>query len=177
MPLARFAAQHIGQLGTPFKRYHIATVWRGENTQRGRYREFMQCDFDTIGTTSVAADIETMLVVNDLLSAHRLRAVHDPRQSTACVLTGLLQKLGLAETRVDVLRALDKLAQDRTDGGRRRNSQRRRRTRDQAEQQLLSSLELEGSNDRDSDRTRQTCRRKRSAAEGVDRLARIARGT
>ena len=49
VPLARFAAQHIGQLGTPFKRYHIATVWRGENTQRGRYREFMQCDFDTIG--------------------------------------------------------------------------------------------------------------------------------
>src|SRR5713101_5860753 len=57
VPLARFAAQHIGQLGTPFKRYHIASVWRGENTQRGRYREFMQCDFDTIGTHSLAADI------------------------------------------------------------------------------------------------------------------------
>jgi len=54
VPLARFAAQHIGKLGTPFKRYHIAPVWRGENTQRGRYREFMQCDFDTIGTRSVA---------------------------------------------------------------------------------------------------------------------------
>ena len=54
VPLARFAAQHIGTLGTPFKRYHIATVWRGENTQRGRYREFVQCDFDTIGTRSVA---------------------------------------------------------------------------------------------------------------------------
>ena len=53
------------QLGTPFKRYHIATVWRGENTQRGRYREFMQCDFDTIGTTAVAADVETLLVVHD----------------------------------------------------------------------------------------------------------------
>jgi histidyl-tRNA synthetase len=56
IPLARFAAQHIGTLGTPFKRYHMATVWRGENTQRGRYREFMQCDFDTIGTTSALAD-------------------------------------------------------------------------------------------------------------------------
>jgi histidyl-tRNA synthetase len=68
VPLARFAAQHIGTLGTPFKRYHIAAVWRGENTQRGRYREFMQCDFDTIGTRSVAADAETILVVHDLLS-------------------------------------------------------------------------------------------------------------
>ena len=67
VPLARFAAQHVGELGLPFKRYHIGTVWRGENTQRGRYREFMQCDFDTIGTRSVAADIETALVIHDLL--------------------------------------------------------------------------------------------------------------
>src|SRR6185437_2149062 len=67
--LARFAAEHIGQLGTPFKRYHIASVWRGENTQRGRYREFMQCDFDTIGTHAITADIETALVINDLMSA------------------------------------------------------------------------------------------------------------
>ena len=69
VPLARFMAQHAGNLGTPFKRYHIATVWRGENTQRGRYREFMQCDFDTIGTRSVAADIETGLVIHDLMQA------------------------------------------------------------------------------------------------------------
>ena len=53
----------------PFKRYHIATVWRGENTQRGRYREFMQCDFDTIGTESNAADVETLLVIHDLMAA------------------------------------------------------------------------------------------------------------
>ena len=58
VPLARFAAQHIGQLGVPFKRYHVGPVWRAENTQRGRYREFMQCDFDTIGTESMVADTE-----------------------------------------------------------------------------------------------------------------------
>src|SRR5262245_45722980 len=69
VPFARFAAQHLNDLGTPFKRYHIGAVWRGENTQRGRYREFMQCDFDTIGTDSNAADIETLLVIHDLLSA------------------------------------------------------------------------------------------------------------
>ena len=57
VPFARFAAQHIGTLGTPFKRYHIGPVWRGENTQHGRYREFYQCDFDTIGTNANAADI------------------------------------------------------------------------------------------------------------------------
>ena len=90
VPLARFAAQHIGELGTPFKRYHIATVWRGENTQRGRYREFMQCDFDTIGTRSLAADIETALVIHDLFRRHRLRrrsrsTSTTARCSTACL--------------------------------------------------------------------------------------------
>src|SRR5215471_8993516 len=69
VPFARFAAQHIGKLGTPFKRYHIAPVWRGERPQRGRYREFWQCDFDTIGTTSNATDIEIALVIHDLMVA------------------------------------------------------------------------------------------------------------
>ncbi len=77
VPLARFAAQHFAELGTPFKRYHIAAVWRGENTQRGRYREFMQCDFDTIGTLSPVADIKTALVIHDLLRDW-LRKVYDP---------------------------------------------------------------------------------------------------
>src|SRR5258708_7856936 len=69
VPFARFAAQHIGKLGTPFKRYHMGPVWRGENTAHGRYREFWQCDFDTIGTTSNAADIEAGLVIHDLFRA------------------------------------------------------------------------------------------------------------
>lgn len=109
VPLARFAAQHIGTLGTPFKRYHIASVWRGENTQRGRYREFMQCDFDTIGTESSAADIETVLVIHDLFHALGL---HDftIRINNRQVLTGLLERLSLVELATPILRALDKLA-------------------------------------------------------------------
>jgi histidyl-tRNA synthetase len=109
VPLARFAAQHIGELGTPFKRYHIATVWRGENTQRGRYREFMQCDFDTIGTKSVAADAEIVLVVYDLLRAIGFERF-TIRVNNRLVLSGLLESLGLESRSTDVLRALDKLA-------------------------------------------------------------------
>ena len=67
VPLARFVSQHIEALGTPLKRYHIGTDWRGENSQAGRYREFAQCDFDTIGTTSIASDVECALVINCLL--------------------------------------------------------------------------------------------------------------
>ena len=108
VPLARFAAQHINELGTPFKRYHIATVWRGENTQRGRYREFMQCDFDTIGTRSTAADIETTLVIHDLMRAIGFEDF-TIRLNNRMVLTGLLEQLGLIDRATAVLRVLDKL--------------------------------------------------------------------
>jgi histidyl-tRNA synthetase len=108
VPLARFAAQHFAELGTPFKRYHIATVWRGENTQRGRYREFMQCDFDTIGTLSPVADIETALVIHDLLRAIGFEqfSIH---VNNRMVLNGLLAKLGLAEKSKQILIELDKV--------------------------------------------------------------------
>ena len=109
VPLARFAAQHIAELGTPLKRYHIAPVWRGENTQRGRYREFMQCDFDTIGTRGVAADAEIAIVIHDLFRSIGFEefTIH---LNNRMVLSGLLERLGLADRSVPVLRALDKLA-------------------------------------------------------------------
>ncbi len=109
VPFARFAAQYAGELGLPFKRYHVGPVWRGENTQRGRYREFVQCDFDTIGTESPLADQETALVIHELfrrLGFERFTIrVNDRR-----VLNGLLERLELGERSVAVLRALDKLA-------------------------------------------------------------------
>src|SRR5918996_242701 len=106
VPLARFAAQHIAELGTPFKRYHIATVWRGENPQTGRFREFMQCDFDTIGTTDITADIEMALVVNDLFRALGIEQF-TIRVNHRAVLNGMLEKLGLADRSAVVLRSLD----------------------------------------------------------------------
>jgi histidyl-tRNA synthetase len=108
VPFARFAAQHIAKLGTPFKRYHVGPVWRGENTQHGRFREFWQCDFDSIGTTSNAADVETVLVINDLMAAlgfDRFRIHVNNRM----VLNGLLEELRLAEKTKLVLIVLDKL--------------------------------------------------------------------
>ena len=109
VPLARFVAQHGGSLGMPFKRYHMGPVWRGENTQRGRYREFMQCDFDTIGTESLLSDVETVLVVHTLfrklgLERFTLRVNHRG------ILAGVLEKSGVSSNQALVLRALDKLA-------------------------------------------------------------------
>ena len=109
IPLARFVAKNIQELGTPFKRYQIATVWRGENPQAGRYREFMQCDFDTIGTTSLSADIEMVLILNDLLSALDVGefTIHINHRG---LLNGLLEKIDLVDQSTAVLRTLDKLS-------------------------------------------------------------------
>ena len=109
VPFARFAAQHINQLGTPFKRYAMGPVWRGERPGHGRYREFWQCDFDTIGTTSNAADIETVMVISDLFEAIGFDKF-EIRVNNRMVLNGLLEKLGLVGQTAGVLRALDKLA-------------------------------------------------------------------
>ena len=108
VPLARYSAQHIQELGTPFRRYHIAPVWRGERPARGRYREFMQCDFDTIGSTSNAVDIETLLVINDLFEKIGIERF-TIRVNNRKVLNGLLQKNDLQEHAVGILRVLDKL--------------------------------------------------------------------
>ena len=63
VPFARFVAEHYSELFFPFKRYHIAKVWRGEKPQAGRYREFMQCDFDTVGADCAYADFEILHVM------------------------------------------------------------------------------------------------------------------
>jgi histidyl-tRNA synthetase len=108
VPFARFAAQHINQLGTPFKRYHMGPVWRGENTSHGRFREFWQCDFDTIGTAANAADIETALVIHDLMVALGFERF-EIRLNNRMVLNGLLEQWVLAGlTKTKVMRALDK---------------------------------------------------------------------
>jgi histidyl-tRNA synthetase len=108
VPFARFSAQYINDLGTPFKRYAMGPVWRGERPGQGRYREFWQCDFDTIGTTSNAADAETALVINDLFNAIGFTGF-EIRINNRMVLNGLLELQGLADKAVPLLRSLDKL--------------------------------------------------------------------
>ena len=107
VPFARFAARNINELGTPFKRYAMGPVWRGERPAHGRFREFWQCDFDTIGTTSNAADIEVALVVCDLFARLEIPGFA-LRINNRLVLNGLLEQLGIADKANLVLRALDK---------------------------------------------------------------------
>lgn len=108
VPLARFVAQHFNELSFPFKRYHIAPVWRGENTQRGRYREFYQCDFDIIGTKSNLADMEVVQVIFTALTALGIDSF-TIRINNRMILNGLMKQLNVEDKTVQILRVIDKI--------------------------------------------------------------------
>jgi histidyl-tRNA synthetase len=109
VPLARFVARHVNELGVPFKRYAIGSVFRGERPAKGRFREFLQCDFDTVGTESPVADAETAAVIHEALSAAGVPDFTITLNNRK-ILDGLLDTLGLADRTGAVLRSLDKLA-------------------------------------------------------------------
>lgn len=84
VPLSRVVAQYQNDLPFPFKRYQIQPVWRAENTQRGRYREFLQCDIDTVGTTDPSADAEILVVVAkafEALGFQNFKILYNDRQN------------------------------------------------------------------------------------------------
>ncbi len=167
VPFARFAAQNIGQLGTPFKRYHMGPVWRGENPAHGRYREFWQCDFDTIGTTANAADIEVALVIHDLLQAlgfERFRLHVNNR----LVLNGLLEELGLADRATPVLVALDKLAKAGRDAV--REEMAKAGVSPEQAERVLVLAETQGTNTEILDRLQRDFGGNAKAAEGIARI-------
>jgi histidyl-tRNA synthetase len=108
VPFARFMAVHRAELALPFKRYHIAKVWRGENTQRGRYREFTQCDFDIVGSEAAAADFEILLMMRESLRSIGVGDV-TIRMNHRGVFNRFLAHRGVADKSVEVLRTVDKI--------------------------------------------------------------------
>ncbi|MGN1163522.1 MAG: histidine--tRNA ligase [Candidatus Ornithospirochaeta sp.] len=108
VPFARFMASHLPELPIPFKRYHINKVWRGEKPQKGRYREFIQCDFDIVGVDNTQADYEILSMMHhsfSLLGVERY-AFHISHRG---LFNTFLEKLGAADKSVDILRTVDKL--------------------------------------------------------------------
>jgi len=108
IPFARFMAEHVEELYLPFRRFHIAKVWRGENTQRGRYREFMQCDFDIVGTDSASADADIVLVIANAMKSLEVGPVRI-RINHRGLFNRFLAAAGCADKSVFILRTVDKL--------------------------------------------------------------------
>ena len=109
VPFARFTAEHKDELYFPFKRYHIAKVWRGEKPQAGRYREFIQCDFDCVGSDSASSDFEILSLMKAALQAIGVEDI-TIRMSHRGIFNQFLEKCNLTDKSEDILRTVDKLA-------------------------------------------------------------------
>ena len=108
VPLARVASSYP-ELPIPFKRYQIQPVWRAENTQKGRYREFYQCDVDMIGSSSPMADAEIIATINESLSVLEFTN-YKIRTNSRTVLFSIMEKSGIAEKSwLSAIQSVDKL--------------------------------------------------------------------
>jgi histidyl-tRNA synthetase len=144
VPLSRVVAMYP-ELPKPLKRYQIAPVWRAERPQKGRYREFYQCDADTVGSASMLADAETLNVIYEVLRRLRFKKfvmnINDRK-----ILTGIGQFSGVPEELLGGLyRSIDKLEKIGLDGV--RNELRRNEIPNDVIDKMLDLLQIEGGNE------------------------------
>lgn len=107
VPFARFVVQHQNELSFPFKRYQVQPVWRADRPQKGRYREFFQCDVDVIGSDSLLNEVELVQIIDEVYSRLGIRVL--VRLNNRKVLAGIAEAIGVPEKLTDITIALDKL--------------------------------------------------------------------
>ena len=107
VPFARYVVQHREELQMPFKRYQIQPVWRADRPQKGRYREFYQCDADVVGSDSLLNEVELMQIVDTVFTKFGVRVCI--KINNRKILTGIAEVIGEAEKIVDITVAIDKL--------------------------------------------------------------------
>lgn len=107
VPFARYVVMHRAELTVPFRRYQIQPVWRADRPQRGRYREFYQCDADVIGSTSLLNEVDLLQIINEVFRRLRLRVriLLNNRK----ILAGIAEVVGAGDRLVDITTAIDKL--------------------------------------------------------------------
>ena len=108
VPFARYVVMNQSEISFPFKRYQIQPVWRADRPQRGRYREFYQCDADVIGTDSLLCEAEIVLMINEVFASLGLQE-YVIKINNRKVLTGITEAIGAAGQEADFCVAIDKL--------------------------------------------------------------------
>ena len=107
VPFARYVVQHRNEINFPFKRYQIQPVWRADRPQKGRYREFYQCDVDIIGSNSLINEIELIQIIDDIFK--KLNINITIKINNRKILTGIAEIIGMADKVTDITVAIDKL--------------------------------------------------------------------
>ncbi len=107
VPFARFVVQHQNDICFPFKRYQIQPVWRADRPQKGRYREFYQCDVDVVGSNSLLNEAELLQIIAEVFQALKVRVV--VKLNNRKILTGIAELIGQKDKMMDITIAIDKL--------------------------------------------------------------------
>jgi histidyl-tRNA synthetase len=110
VPFARFVVQHRNDITFPFKRYQIQPVWRADKPQKGRYREFYQCDVDVVGSNSLLNELELLQIVEDVFKILDINALI--KINNRKILSGIAEIIGQSDKIIDITVAIDKLGQN-----------------------------------------------------------------
>lgn len=143
VPFARYVVQHQNELVFPFKRYQIQPVWRADRPQKGRYREFYQCDVDVIGSKSLLSEVELVDIVARVF--RKLGISVTLKMNNRKILFGIAESIGHADKMIDITVAIDKL--DKIGLGNVKAELRERGIDDEAIDKLQPILELSGTNE------------------------------
>ena len=142
VPFARFVVQHRDELTMPFKRYQIQPVWRADRPQKGRYREFFQCDADVVGSDSLWNEVELLSLIDTVFRNLKIRTCI--KLNNRKVLSGIAEVIGEADKLIDITVAIDKIDKIGIDKVNEELSQ--KGLNDEAISRLRPLLELSGSN-------------------------------
>ena len=168
VPLCRVIAMYQNEITLPFKRYQIQPVWRGDRPQKGRYREFFQCDADNVGSASMMADAETITIINEILTIlgfEKFKIKINNRK----ILTGIVEYSGVNVNRgIDVCIAIDKFEKIGIDGVKKELLQ--REIPDNAINKILPILEIKGDSKNILNDVSQLLSVSEIGAEGVEEI-------
>ena len=166
VPFARYVVQHQGEIVLPFKRYQIQPVWRADRPQKGRYREFYQCDVDVVGSRSLLNEVELVEIVERVF--RKLGIAVTLRMNNRKILYGIAETIGHADKMIDITVAIDKLEKIGIDNV--KAELRERGIDDAAIDRLQPILELRGDNRRKLSALRDVLSGSETGLKGVEEL-------
>ena len=166
VPFARYVVQHQGEIVLPFKRYQIQPVWRADRPQKGRYREFYQCDVDVVGSRSLLNEVELVEIVERVF--RKLGIAVTLKMNNRKILYGIAETIGHADKMIDITVAIDKLEKIGIDNV--KAELRERGIDDAAIDRLQPILELRGDNRRKLSALRDVLSGSETGLKGVEEL-------
>ena len=166
VPFARYVVQHRDELTLPFRRYQIQPVWRADRPQKGRYREFYQCDADVVGSDSLINEVELMQIVDTVFNRFGIRVCI--KINNRKILTGIAEMIGEADRIVDITVAIDKL--DKIGLEKVNEELRANGLSEEAIQKLQPIINLSGTNQEKMATMRQALAQSEIGLKGIDEV-------